>query len=612
MHLPTRTAVGALLLVFTGLLASAGPAAATSTVILAATQPPAGLTPGQTATSTVTLTNTGRRTLHPRFTVTLPAVTPGAPTVALAPATGVTCTTPTTAPRVRHCSLTLGPTTIVTVATLTGTPPAAIGSGVSASATVAGPSNTVTVTWQWGLPELETAVSLSPSTIDLGQSITGTLTVTNAGNGTAGGFITQTPMPGYGAPESVLSQPLGTTCIPYDSELWCAMGGIAPGGSITVVWTFEPQSGPSAQVTSSADTADQVVQSSRAGDVATSNTVTVLGTGARLAVSATNPDPVPQGSNFDRTITVTNSGDTPAFNATVDDWTYSTFPFLGAMGGGSCGLFYTSSGGRVPHQILAGEQCALGTIPAGGSVSMTLGLEATPTQPVTTDSSTLTAATSTPQSTATNGIASVTVVVPTSPVAPVMLTAPGVPTGNVVVGDVLTTGTGSWNGTQPIALSYQWSDCDSSGTICTPIGGATGPTYTVGSGDVGSTIECTVTASNGGGSADVTTPPTAAAIPAVLPAVVSPPVVAANGEPAVGVSYTVSSGTWSGTPSISFAYQWEDCNATGTRCAPIAGATGTSYVLASSDLGSYLAVSVTATNSAGGTTVLSNTATTAG
>jgi hypothetical protein len=390
------------------------------------------------------------------------------------------------------------------------------------------------------------------------------------------------------------------------------MPGLAPGATIEVAWSFEPDSGPSAQVTSTADASGQVVQSSRAGDVATSNSVTVLGTGARLTVSASNPDPLAQGSNFERTITVTNSGDTPAYDTTVDDWTLSNFPYLATTNGGPCGLFYTSTGGRDPHQVLAGESCTLGTVPAGGSATVTYELEATPTQSPATYVSNLTLSTSTPQSTVANSAASITITVPTSPVAPALVSAPGQPSGNAVVGDTLSATTGSWNGTAPISFSYRWSDCTSNGATCFTIDGATAATYTAQQTDVGYTIESTVTASNGGGSAAVTTLPTAVVVPAVTPQVVTAPYVGPLGEPAVGITYDTSAGTWTGTPTISYAYQWYDCNATGTKCTPISGATGTSYVLAGSDLGRYLRATVTASNSGGSTLAISNLASTAG
>jgi hypothetical protein len=79
-----------------------------------------------------------------------------------------------------------------------------------------------------------------------------------------------------------------------------------------------------------------------------------------------------------------------------------------------------------------------------------------------------------------------------------------------------------------------------------------------------------------------------------------------GGEPAVGVAYTAASGTWDGTPTITYAYQWFDCDSTGRVCTPIAGATGTTYVLTSADMGRYVDVQVTATNTGGSTTAPSN------
>jgi hypothetical protein len=303
---------------------------------------------------------------------------------------------------------------------------------------------------------------------------------------------------------------------------------------------------------------------------------------------------------------VANTGDTPAYNTNIQDWTYSTFPYLGTVTGGPCAVFYTSTGGRGGHQILAGEACSLGTVPAGGSVSVTYELEAYATASPTTYTSSLKAGTSTPESTVTSSNASITIVVPTSPVAPALVSPPVAPSGNAVVGDVLTASTGSWNGTPPIGFTYAWSDCDTSGTTCHAINEASGPTYTVQSTDVGSTVEATVTASDGGGSASATSPPTATVIPAQKPTIATAPVVTPLGEPAVGITYDTTAGIWNGTPTISYAYQWYDCNSTGTTCSPISGATGTSYVSTSSDLGSYLEVIVTATNSGGTSHAASN------
>ena len=67
---------------------------------------------------------------------------------------------------------------------------------------------------------------------------------------------------------------------------------------------------------------------------------------------------------------------------------------------------------------------------------------------------------------------------------------------------------------------------------------------------------------------------------------------------------SASTGVWSGNPT-SYAYEWRRCDATGAGCATIAGATGTSYTLASADIGSTLRVAVTASNAAGSTTAVS-------
>ncbi|MEV5011626.1 hypothetical protein AB0K74_24345 [Streptomyces sp. NPDC056159] len=52
-------------------------------------------------------------------------------------------------------------------------------------------------------------------------------------------------------------------------------------------------------------------------------------------------------------------------------------------------------------------------------------------------------------------------------------------------------------------------------------------------------------------------------------------------------------------------YQWQRCNARGTGCASIAGATRTTYGLAAADVGKRLRINVTATNVDGHSTARS-------
>lgn len=73
-----------------------------------------------------------------------------------------------------------------------------------------------------------------------------------------------------------------------------------------------------------------------------------------------------------------------------------------------------------------------------------------------------------------------------------------------------------------------------------------------------------------------------------------------TGTAAVGDQLTVSEGTWDGGPS-SFAYQWQDCNAGGTDCTDISGATASTYTVTAADEGYTIQVVVTATNDTGPT-----------
>jgi hypothetical protein len=88
----------------------------------------------------------------------------------------------------------------------------------------------------------------------------------------------------------------------------------------------------------------------------------------------------------------------------------------------------------------------------------------------------------------------------------------------------------------------------------------------------------------------------------VVAASVSPPsntgLPLITGTTTQGESLAASNGSWSGSPT-SYAYQWQDCDTDGANCSAVAGATGASYVLASTDVGDTIRVVVTATNSGG-------------
>ena len=87
-------------------------------------------------------------------------------------------------------------------------------------------------------------------------------------------------------------------------------------------------------------------------------------------------------------------------------------------------------------------------------------------------------------------------------------TSPPAISGTAQQGQALTASTGTWSGS-PTSYSFQWQRCDSSGSGCTDVAGATAQTYALDAADVGSAMRVVVTASNAYGSGSATSAPTA-------------------------------------------------------------------------------------------------------
>jgi hypothetical protein len=171
--------------------------------------------------------------------------------------------------------------------------------------------------------------------------------------------------------------------------------------------------------------------------------------------------------------------------------------------------------------------------------------------------------------------------------------------GTLSVGQTLTVSNGTWTGA-PTSFSYQWQRC-SSPTSCTDISGAAGKTYTVATADNGKALRAQVTASNADGKATSSTDQTTVV---GAPANTLKPV--ALGNEFVGEELTATHGRWSNNPT-SFGFHWLRCEADGSACVRIAGATGRTYGVRSADVGNTLRVDVTATNANGSTTARSDT-----
>ncbi len=185
---------------------------------------------------------------------------------------------------------------------------------------------------------------------------------------------------------------------------------------------------------------------------------------------------------------------------------------------------------------------------------------------------------------------------------PVNLTAPLV-TGTARDEVLLTSTTGTWDGTGPLAYTYQWQRCDTAGNNCVAIAGATASTYRLADADVGHTVRSTVRATNDVGNA-VKASAASAVVLAAPPADKTAPVV--SGTSRDGQVLTASAGTWSGTGPFTYGYEWLRCDTAGNNCVVIPGATGSTYELTAGDVGHTVRTRVTATNGLGSDTSTSS------
>ena len=187
------------------------------------------------------------------------------------------------------------------------------------------------------------------------------------------------------------------------------------------------------------------------------------------------------------------------------------------------------------------------------------------------------------------------------PRAPSNTAAPGV-NGIVRAGEILTASPGRWSGTPPLSFEYQWLRCRQSGSSCILIPDATKATYLLSGADVGLTLRVQVTASNPAGNAAAQSPQTGVVAP--FPLVnLEPPAIVGTAE--VDSSLTALPGRWGPSDGIEFAYRWQRCDAAGSDCDAIPGATGRTYVVRVADVGSRMRVRVTALADGGSATATS-------
>lgn len=160
------------------------------------------------------------------------------------------------------------------------------------------------------------------------------------------------------------------------------------------------------------------------------------------------------------------------------------------------------------------------------------------------------------------------------------------------VGDVLYATTGTWTGTSN-TYAYRWAYCKTQTEDCVLDPAATSSFYLVPPVAYGQYIRIVIQATNSAGTREAESvavgPVTAAA-----PAATSTPSISGIAE--TGATLIGLNGIWTGTSPITYASAWLRCH---PACAPIPGATSTSYTVTKSDLGASIEYAVTATNVAG-------------
>jgi hypothetical protein len=174
--------------------------------------------------------------------------------------------------------------------------------------------------------------------------------------------------------------------------------------------------------------------------------------------------------------------------------------------------------------------------------------------------------------------------------------------GALIEGSILTVDRGSWTSAKKISFAYAWQRCSAQGTSCFTLPKETNATYLLRPDDIGHTLRTSVTASNSAGSTVAISSETSLiAARGTAPVNTVPPTI--SGEAREGQKLTLNAGTWTGASPLTFAYQWQRCDAAGNGCAGLSDR-GQAYQVTANDIGLRLRGVVTAKNSLGSTTAV--------
>ncbi len=164
--------------------------------------------------------------------------------------------------------------------------------------------------------------------------------------------------------------------------------------------------------------------------------------------------------------------------------------------------------------------------------------------------------------------------------------------GEAIVGRSLSVDAVRWTAAAPGA-TFRWLRCNANGRLCITIDGARSVGYTIAPADVGHVLLAFVTAAR----RTVLSVASAVVRAAPGPVLLARPSIA--GALQVGSQLSGDAGVWSGGGTIAYAYQWYRCDARGSHCSTLRGATKSTYSLVAADAGRTLALTVRATDSTG-------------
>ena len=153
-----------------------------------------------------------------------------------------------------------------------------------------------------------------------------------------------------------------------------------------------------------------------------------------------------------------------------------------------------------------------------------------------------------------------------------------------------------------MTYGYEWARCDTAGSNCDAIDGASGATYTLQTADRGSTVRLRVTATNAAGPETATSSATAVIGPPAPPVLTTAPAI--TGTFRDGATLSATTGVWAGAAPMSYTRRWQRCDALGAGCLDT-GVTSVTYKFSPADVGATLRLAVTATNPDGTATATS-------